>query len=163
MTKHNHHDPSSATEQPATEPSADLTQLQQQVEQLQQEVSQAKEGQLRSQADYHNLVRRTQEEKARFFQMATREFAESLLQPLDHLGLAAEQLNDPGLSMVLKQLWQTLNDQGLEEIPVMGKSFDSSVMEVVDKKGNGETVVSVIKKGYRLNGDVIQHAKVIVE
>jgi len=142
---------------------SEALELEQEVERLQQELAQATQAQLRSQADYQNLVRRTQQEKARFIQIATKEFAENLLQPLDHLGRAAEQLNDKGLTMVIAQLWKSLNDQGLEEIEVMGKQFDDLTMEVVEKKGEHDTVTSIVKKGYRLNGDVIQHAKVIVE
>lgn len=132
------------------------------IEELEVQLQQAKDRELRNLADYQNLLRRTQEERTRFIKMANRDFAEDLLQPLDHLGLAAAQINDHGLNMVIDQLWQVLRQQGLEEIQVMGKPYDPSTMEVIEKQGHDEIVISVVKKGYTLNGEVIQFAKVIV-
>lgn len=132
------------------------------IAELEAQLQQAKDRELRNLADYQNLVRRTQEERSKFIKMANRDFAEELLQPLDHLSLAAAQLNDNGLNMVVDQLWQVLRQQGLEEINVLGKQFDPATMEVVEKQGQGEVVTSVVKKGYTLNGEVIQFAKVIV-
>ncbi len=132
------------------------------VTQLQEQVIQAKEALLRSQADYQNLLRRTQEERSRLIKMSTQELMSDLLQPLDHLSLAAAELKDQGLDMTIKQFWQTLSGYGLQEIEVMGKPFDVNLMEVVDRKGDGEIVTKVVKRGYTLHGEVIQHAKVIV-
>lgn len=113
-------------------------------------------------ADYQNVVRRSQEDRVRFIKMAASEFVETLLAPLDHLSLAATQLNDAGLNMVITELKQALKEQGLEEIEVIGKPFDISVMEVVDKQGKASKVTSVVSRGYRLNGEVIRHAKVVL-
>lgn len=127
---------------------------------------QFQEADLRSKADYRNLVRRGQEERAQFIKFATREFVQSLLQPLDHLSLAAKQLNDTGLNMVVQQFWQVLNNQGLEEINPVGQPFDVNTMEVVEKSGEDskhQKVSKVVTKGYKLNGEVIQFARVILE
>jgi molecular chaperone GrpE len=132
------------------------------IDQLKQDLAQAKATALRCQADYQNLIRRTQEDRIRLVKLATRGLVESLLQPLDHLSLASAELKDQGLDMVVNQLWKALSEEGLEEIKVMGQPFDPLTMEVVDKKGEGEVVQAVVRKGYRLHGEVIQHAKVIV-
>ena len=116
----------------------------------------------RALADYQNLVRRTQQERVKIAKMASQELVESLLQPLEHLSLAAEQVNDPGINMVITDLWQALGSQGLREVDALGKKFDVNTMEVVEREGKGETVMKVIKRGYLLNGEVIQHAKVVV-
>lgn len=132
------------------------------IEELQAQLQQAKEAQLRSQADYQNLQRRTQEDRVRTTKLATRELMTDLLQPLDHLSMAAAQLQDPGLDMTIKQFWQMLENHGLREIEVMGRPFDVQLMEVVERQGDGEIVTGVVKRGYTLNGEVVQHAKVIV-
>jgi molecular chaperone GrpE len=81
---------------------------------------------------------------------------------LDHLVLAAVQLKDKGLDMVVNELQMTLREQGLEEIQVMGKAFDVATMEVVEKQNKAEKVTAVVSRGYRLNGEVIRHAKVVL-
>jgi molecular chaperone GrpE len=133
-----------------------------QIEELQAQLAAAVDREKRALADYQNLVRRTQAERGRLIKLAGQEFVSGLLQPLDHLGLAAEQLKDKGLNMVIQQFWSALNDSGLQEIQVLGQEFDPEIMEVVDRKGEGETVIKVVKKGYRLNGEVIQIAQVII-
>jgi len=113
-------------------------------------------------ADYQNLLRRTQEERTKMVKMIAVEIMESLLLPIEHLSLVAEQSQDSGVKMAIDELWQALRGQGLEEIQVMGKEFDVTQMEVVERSGDGNQVTQVVKPGYTLFGQVIQHAKVIV-
>lgn len=130
--------------------------------QLQAELEQAEEREKRLLADYQNLQRHTQEERLRLLKMANKDFCLLLLEPLEHLTLAAEHLNDDGLNMVLEQLWRRLHELGVEKLPVLGKKFDLETMEVVDKQGKAEKVIQVVKNGYSLAGEVIQHAQVIL-
>ncbi|MCC6710854.1 MAG: nucleotide exchange factor GrpE [Candidatus Pacebacteria bacterium] len=129
---------------------------------LEQQLHQAQEKEKRSLADYQNLLRRTQEERLKSIKLANQTLLEELVQPLEHLEMAAGQLNDPGLNMVLGQLKKVLTEAGLAEIEVMGKEFDVNLMEVVEKQAEGNKVVKVVRKGYLLNGVVIQHAKVVL-
>lgn len=133
---------------------------------LQDELDQAKDAERRARADYQNLVRRTQQERQQLIKLATKSLVSDLVQPVEHLSLAAEQVNDKGLSMVVNQFWQVLENHGLQEINPVGQDFDIETMEAVDtedKVSEEDSVVkSVVKRGYRLNGEVIQHAKVVV-
>ncbi len=134
---------------------------------LEAQIKNLQEQQRRAQADYQNLHRRTQDDRAKMAKMASLSVIESILQPLDHLILAKDQLKDKGLDMVVMQFQQALAGEGLEEIDVMGKKFDSATMEVIDKvevkdKKDLEKVMKVVSRGYRLNGEVIRHAKVVV-
>ncbi len=52
---------------------------------------------------------------------------------------------------------------GLKRIDCLGKKFDIELMEVVDKGEKGSKVVEVVKEGYLLNDEVIQHAKVVLD
>ncbi len=130
------------------------------------EIAQLKEQILRSQADYQNLVRRTQEDRLKFAKMAGQEVILAFLQPLDHLEMAVKQLKDPGLEMVLHQFQQTLTEFGVTEIDCLGKKFDAEKMEVVQHDGEVTdqtgTVKKVVSRGYMMNGSVLRHAKVIV-
>ncbi len=130
---------------------------------LQQQLADSLEREKRVLADYQNLVKRNREERIKFLQLANQSLVETLLSPLEHLGLAAEQIEDQGLNMVIRDFWQVLEEAGVEEIYPKGEKFDLETMEVTDKKGDGETVIKVVRRGYRLNGQVIQHAKVIVK
>jgi molecular chaperone GrpE len=136
------------------------------ITQLEQQVQQLKEDALRSQADYQNLLRRTREERTQFVQFALKSCMEELLEPLEHLGMTADQLKNPVLNSVITQLWNVLQSQGLQEIEVLGKPYSLDTMEVVELVGDAtETdgvVVKVVKRGYSLQGLVLQHAKVVI-
>lgn len=147
--------------------SSEFTQFSEQLQKLQDMLSQAQEAERRAMADYQNLMRRTQEEKLRMVKFASRSVIESILQPLEHLYLAKEQLKDKGLEMVYQQFQHALQSEGLEEVLCIGKEFDASTMEVVNKEKVEDPqqvgkVLKVLQRGYRLNGEVIQHAKVVV-
>lgn len=131
--------------------------------QLQEKLVEAEAKYQRALADYQNLVRRTQADSLKRVKLATKDFASELIEPLNHLGLAAEQLSDPGLNMVVVQLWEALGRQGLEKIECIGKPFDAETMEAVERTKHGEVVVKVLSPGYRLNGEIIQFAKVVLD
>ncbi len=140
-----------------------VEELSNQVVSLSQQLSDAKRREQVALADYQNLVRRTSEERSKVAKLAAKNFVEDLIQPLNHLSLASEQLNDAGLNMVITQLWQALEQNGLKKIDALGKPFDVTLMEASEIGEKGETVVKVISEGYTLNNEVIQHAKVILD
>jgi molecular chaperone GrpE len=139
-----------------------ISEEQRKIQELQLLLNASLEREKRVLADYQNLQRRSMEERAAFIKMANKDFCQVLLQPLEHLSLAATNLKDQGLNMVVDQFWKQLRDFGLEELEVMGQKFDLNTMEVVDKQGDGEKVTKIVRKGYKLNGEVIQHAQVIL-
>ena len=134
----------------------------QELEQLHTELQQAQEREKRAFADYQNLVRRSQTEKQAVARLANQELLQALLPALENLDKAAAQTQDPGLDMVTKQIWQILQKFGLEEIAVLGQAYDVETMEAVDKQGDGDEVIAVLNKGFKLKDKVIQHAKVIL-
>lgn len=150
------------------------TELLAEIEKLSLDLAGAREREKRAVADYQNLVRRSAEERIRIAKIAALDFVEALLEPLSHLSLASEQLKDQGLSMIVNQLWQRLNDAGLEEINPLDEPFDVETMEAVadpsqtevgakQEKNGVAKVVKVVAKGYRLGGEVVRHAKVLVK
>jgi len=138
------------------------------IEKLNVALELAQEKERRAVADYQNLIRRSQEERLRIAKFAALDFVETILEPLGHLSLAAAQLDDAGLNMVIGQLWGSLNEAGLEQIDPMGEKFTVETMEAVQTEesdtgvsGTEGVVKKVIAKGYKLNGEVIRHAKVV--
>jgi molecular chaperone GrpE len=139
-----------------------ISEEQRKIQELQLLLNASLEREKRILADYQNLQRRFQEEKLTFIKMANKNLCQALLQPLEHLSLAAANIKNQGLDMVIEQFWKELHDFGLTEIEVLGKKFDLKTMEAMGKKGDGEKVVEVVRKGYMLNGEVIQHAGVVL-
>jgi molecular chaperone GrpE len=72
-----------------------------------------------------------------------------------------------GLILVRTQLLQTLQEEGLERIPVLGMAFDPNVAEVVetrpvDDPDHHHVVMKELMRGYRLNGRVARAVRVTI-
>lgn len=72
-----------------------------------------------------------------------------------------------GLILVRTQLLQTLQEEGLERIPVVGLPYDPAVSEAVetrpvDDPDQHQMVVRDLQRGYRLNGRVARASRVVV-
>ncbi|MBU1110658.1 nucleotide exchange factor GrpE [Patescibacteria group bacterium] len=105
----------------------------------------------RALADYDNLKKQTEKEKAEFARFAN--------------GVIIEQLAGiwEGLDIVNQQLKTLMQSHGFEEIPIrVGDKFDPNIMEAVMSDGGGEKVVEVLGKGFMLNKKVVRAARVKV-
>lgn len=117
----------------------------------------------RALADYQNLERQTKEAHIRFAKLATQSFVEEMIEPYDHLKLAASHVKDKGLDMVMGQFKAVFESQGVKEIDPIGEKFDAHTMEAIDTaEGKEDEVIKVVSPGYELNGFVVKPAKVIV-
>jgi molecular chaperone GrpE len=72
-----------------------------------------------------------------------------------------------GLIMVRTQLLQTLQEEGLERIPVVGLPYDPAVSEAVGTEpvsdpDHHHVVLKDLQRGYRLNGRVARASRVVV-
>jgi len=95
-----------------------------------------------------------------------------ILDNLDRALEAAEQTyaGNPlieGLILVRTQLLQTLQQEGLERIPVLGLPFDPEISEAVgtqpvEDPEHDHVVVKEILRGYRLHGRVARASRVFV-
>lgn len=137
--------------------------LRKEINTLQGQLGEANEKSKRALADYQNLQRRVQEDQKVFVKFANQTLIETIVPSLQHLTMAAENLNDPGLSMVIAEFWRSLNEQGLKKIECLGKEFDDRFMEVVEKKNLGKKVIKIVNEGYTLNGELITPAKVVMD
>ncbi len=118
----------------------------------------------RALADYQNLEKRYEKEKADFVQFANANLILKLLGVLGHLERAVEHIKDDGLNLVIAEFKRVLNSEGLEEIKCQEEEFNPVLMEAVEVVSGKEEnkVAEVIAKGYLLKGKVILPAKVKV-
>ena len=128
-------------------------------------------------AEFENYRKRVLQEKADLIANGGRRVMTALLPVLDDLeraeahavddSTAEEGGEDEGLLLILKKLYKVLSDEGLERMEVKGEPFDTDFHEAVtmfpvadeDQKGK---VYDCVQTGYKLNGTVIRHAKVVV-
>lgn len=127
-------------------------------------------------ADYDNFRKRSEKDRDDVRKFGSQNILTDILQVVDNFERTTEMLKtdqDPkiknivtGIDMVNKQLLDTLNKYGLEQIQAVGKDFDphfheAMSQEYVEGKKPNE-VVKEFQKGYILNGRVIRPSKVVV-
>jgi len=141
----------------------EFEQLRAKIAELEQAVLEKDAAHKRAYADYVNLQRRTKEDQERFVRFAAATLIEKILEPIDHLVMAANHLNDKALTMIVKQLQSALQQEGLQEIDALGKTFDSRTMEAVETvDGEKDVVIKIRRNGYTLNGIMVRPALVEV-
>lgn len=132
---------------------------------------------IRLYAEFDNFRKRTQKEKTEWIQFAGKEIMVSMIEVLEDMLRAEEQLqhaNDAsfdavkkGIQLVFDKFKKNLKQKGLEPMDSIGKVFDVSLHEAiseveVDDETKKGTVIAEMQKGYLLNGKAIQFAKVVV-
>jgi molecular chaperone GrpE len=131
---------------------------------------------LRLYSDFDNYRKRTLKEKLELGKFATEELIVKLLPILDDFDRAlnafetvqgADASLKDGTLLIFNKFIAILNQQGLEQMRVLGEPFDTDFHEAItnipapepEQKG---TVMDVVQKGYLLNGKVVRYAKVVV-
>jgi len=118
---------------------------------------------IRSLADYANLEKRADSQRQLFIALTTISIITKMLDILDDLILTQNHLQDQGLKMIIDKFANTLKSEGLNEINPVNLSFDPNTMECVDTAdGKENSVISVKKRGYSYNGQVVRPAQVVV-
>ena len=127
-----------------------------------------------AQADLENLRKRMDKELKEAGESLTKTLVARLLVVQDELELAAKhaggrtggrELNE-GIDMVIKNLEAALESVGVERIGAVGKPFDPSVHEAVEKtQGDSERdmVVEEIRPGFTFRGQLLRPSMVKVE
>ncbi|PIZ56155.1 nucleotide exchange factor GrpE, partial [bacterium (Candidatus Torokbacteria) CG_4_10_14_0_2_um_filter_35_8] len=148
----------------------ELERLQKEVKKFKKEADANLNGWKRALADLENFKKKVEEENKRLIQFANKDLILRILPILDNFKRAEkfvpekERKNDwvLGIIHIKSQLENLLKDLDVEEISVLGKEFDPELCEAISKKGDRNIIKEVIETGYRMNGEVIRHAKVIV-
>lgn len=117
----------------------------------------------RTLADYQNLEKRQAVERRDWIKNSNKNLLLRLLPALDTLNLAKQHVEDEGLKLSIQQFQDALKSEGIERIETEDRQFDPKTMEAVEV-GQGEEgmVLSEIRAGYLLNGEVLRPAQVKV-
>ena len=132
-----------------------------------------REALLRKSADFDNLKRRTEKDKAEYFRFALAEAFADILSVVDNFERALAHRADAtgdefhaGIDMIARQLADTLKKYGVEEVPASDLPFDPNVHEAVVREETESaapgTVLEVLQKGYLLNDRLLRPARVKV-
>jgi molecular chaperone GrpE len=142
----------------------------------------------RARADFENYRKRAAREAEDAERRGRSELAKSLIPSIDNLERAllsagidpaaqesadapteevsAQQALARGVALVYRELRDALTRAGVEAYDPAGERFDPSLHEAVSTTPSGEaesgTVLETVAKGYRLDGQVLRAARVVV-
>lgn len=163
-----------SADSPAQVEEGSLEQLSQKLADEQKKAAEYLDSWQRSRADFINLKRRTEQERASLSAEARSKIIVKLLPVVDDFERALQTVpeafkNDPwinGVTLIEKKLKTLLDQEMVTEIPAEGQEFDPRVHEAVQKdedgEGDKEYVTAVYQKGYKLGDKVIRAAVVKV-
>ena len=126
----------------------------------------------RTKADFENYRKRVARETAEALARGKAELARDLLPVIDNLERALASSKSEadalaqGVSMVLEELRAKLAAAGVEPFDPTGEPFDPQLHEALSTQPaegiEAGTVLETVEKGYRLNGQVLRPARVVV-
>lgn len=128
----------------------------------------------RALADYHNLQKQTLKEKEEFAKYAKAGVIMDMIPVYENLVSAVSYAGDDhadqwvaGVRYVIKQFEGILEENGITIIDPLGAAFNHDEHEAVEQIETDDdllvdTVAKVGKRGYRLDGRVLQPARVSV-
>ena len=126
---------------------------------------------LRRQAEFENFRKRSEREKAEFFEYAGMESARVLLPVLDDFerALKVECLDTEyakGMEMIYGRLLDSLKKLGLEQVESVGVKFDPNLHHAIDREVNpdveDQTILTEYQRGYNFKGKTLRPAMVKV-
>ena len=128
---------------------------------------------LRALAELENVRKRTKKDVENAHKFALDRFSRELLAVRDsiEMGLTADESTNvekflEGTKATLKILSTTMQQFGIEEINPSGEPFDPEFHEAISMQSSDKvepgSVITVIQKGYSLNGRLLRPAMVIV-
>jgi molecular chaperone GrpE len=151
----------------STEQTQDVT-----IESLSAERDQLIEQLQRSVAEFQNFRRRTEHDRYKLREFASKDVLTSVLPLVDDLqrAIAAIPPDDrttgigAGVSAIERKFLGILERNGVTPVGVVGDSFDPALHEAVatDESGEQTTIVEVYQTGYRLGETVLRPAMVKV-
>lgn len=143
------------------------------IAELESELAETKDKYLRLAADFENFKKRTRQEQLETIQHASAELINRLLPVLDDLQNVLEHKPSgideswvKGLQLSVRKLEDALGTHGLQPIEAVGERFDPKMHEAVGHEESAEhpedTVVSELRRGYRIRDRVVRPALVKV-
>ena len=141
---------------------------------LKQQVAELTAALQRERADAMNVRRRSEEDRLKLADFYKALIVRQLLPVIDDLERSLKHVpkeladNDyvQGVRNIIKQFEKFLSDIGVERIETAGAAFDPRYHEAVvmeDSDGNHEMVSEELQAGYKIDDEIIRHAKVKVK
>jgi molecular chaperone GrpE len=159
---------------PAEEVEVDVETLQALLAKEKENAQTNRDAALRAQAEMENLRKRTARDVESAHKYALEKFVNELLPILDSLTLgmnaaeSAENVGElrEGMDLTLKMFNGAMEKFGVKEIDPQGEKFTPEQHEAISMQeiegSESGTVVSVMQKGYELNGRLVRPAMVVV-
>ncbi|MDD4310345.1 MAG: nucleotide exchange factor GrpE [Candidatus Cloacimonetes bacterium] len=143
------------------------------IAELEKEALDWKDKYMRSMAEFENFRKRSQQEKADWIRLATKEFAMQICDVADNFERALLQgdeqaMESPfakGILMIEKQLRQALEKEGVKKIEALGEKFDPEFHDAlahIPSEMEENTIAAIIQNGYTMHDKVLRPARVAV-
>lgn len=142
---------------------------------INKKIAELKEGWLRTQADFDNYKKKTEQDKANWTLSAKEEALQEILPVLDNIYFAMQhkpqEFSDngwvKGFEHISAQINEKLHELGISRIkPIIGETFDPSIHDALASKPSSKVkqgkILEIIRPGYKINDKVIRPAQVNV-
>jgi len=144
--------------------------IEEEAKNLKAELDHVRDIYLRKLAEFDNFRKRVEREREEIRLAGVEEMVRELLPVLDNFERALQHAEDDsgafreGVEMIAKQLWDTLERRGVQELNPVGKPFDPELHEAVQRVEDGQhppgTVAWVMLKGYAMGDRLVRPAMV---
>lgn len=159
--------------EPADEVESATASLEAKIAELESAEAESTAKYLRLAADFDNYKKRARQENLETIQHASADLIARVLPVLDDLHNVLEHAPDgtdetwlKGLELSVRKLEEALGTHGLEAIEAVGAPFDPKLHEAIGHEESAEhpedTVVSELRRGYRIRDKVVRPALVKV-
>ena len=150
-------------------PEEEVSSLREQIGKLEAEINEMKDQYIRKYADFENFRKRQAQEKENFLKYGCEKLLKNILPVLDTIDRAQKTIDETedanilkeSYNVVIKQLIDVLQKEGLEVIEAQGKEFDPNWHEAIMRSPLTEgvepnTIVAELQKGYKLGDKVLR-------
>lgn len=146
--------------------------IQKQFQEKEEEYNALKDKYIRQAAEFDNFRKRTLKEKEELRQSGHQKAVETILPIIDDFERALSNISEEskeGVELIYNKFLSTIQTLGVEPIVIEKNvtSFDTDIHDAItmvnvnDEELKGK-IIDCVQTGYKLNGKIIRHPKVVV-
>jgi molecular chaperone GrpE len=148
------------------------------IESLKEKIAELEDKYIREHADFENIKKRLEKEKAQAVAYANEQFARDLLSVIDSLDSALASVNEEeepsvqmfnqlkeGIELTINQFAKVFEKHGIELVSIdegFDPNFHEAVMQVDSDDHNEGEIVQVLQKGYKMKDRLLRSAMVSI-
>jgi len=148
------------------------------IESLKEKIAELEDKYIREHADFENIKKRLEKEKAQAVAYANEQFARDLLSVIDSLDSALASVNEEeepsvqmfnqlkeGIELTINQFAKVFEKHGIELVSIddgFDPNFHEAVMQVDSDKHKEGEIVQVLQKGYKMKDRLLRSAMVSI-